>query len=139
MEIAAHLESALGTIEPPVNIHLTGCPHSCAQHYIGDIGLLGTKAPAGDDVVEGYHVYVGGGYGDRQEIGREIYRDVTAADAPRVLERMLRAYLAHRIGPGEAFQDFVKRHPTEALRELFGRKNDTSAAINEANPTTVNA
>jgi ferredoxin-nitrite reductase len=139
LEITAHLESALGTVEPPVNIHLTGCPHSCAQHYIGDIGLLGTKVAVGDDMIEGYHVYVGGGYGDRQEIGREIYRDVTAADAPRVLERMLRTYLAHRAREGETFQDFVKRHPSEQLRELFDRENDAPATNNEAKPTTVNA
>ena len=68
----------------PVNIHFTGCPHSCAQHYIGDIGLLGTKVPVGeDDMVEGYHVFVGGGYGADQGIGREIYRNVVAGGCPR--------------------------------------------------------
>ena len=48
-----------------LNIHLTGCHHSCAQHYIGDIGLLGAKVatePDGEETVEGYHVYLGGGY-----------------------------------------------------------------------------
>ena len=55
-----------------MNIHLTGCHHSCAQHYIGDIGLLGAKVAVdadGEETVEGYHVYVGGGFargpGDR--------------------------------------------------------------------------
>jgi hypothetical protein len=64
---------------------------------------------------------------------------VTAADAPRVLERMLRAYLAHRAGSEETFQDFVKRCPTEQLRGLFDRDHDVSAANNDAKPTTVNA
>ncbi len=52
-------------IEAPLNIHLTGCHHSCAQHYISDIGLLAAKVPAGsdDDTVEGYHLYAGGGFG----------------------------------------------------------------------------
>jgi ferredoxin-nitrite reductase len=118
LQIADYLESRLA-LDRPVNIHLTGCPNSCAQHYIGDIGLLGTKVAVGDDMVEGYHVYVGGGYGDRQDIGREVYRDVTAADAPSVLERMLRAYLGHRETEDETFQDFVKRHPTDTLREVF--------------------
>src|SRR5258707_873982 len=51
-------------IETPLNIHLTGCHHSCAQHYISDIGLLAAKVPVGsddDDTVEGYHLYAGGG------------------------------------------------------------------------------
>jgi ferredoxin-nitrite reductase len=121
LQIVEHLEGLDRRLEldQPVNLHLTGCPNSCAQHYIGDIGLLGTKAPAGDDIVEAYHVFVGGGYGDRQDVGREVYRDVTAADAPAVVERMLRAYLGHRQGPAETFQQFVKRYPTEKLREMF--------------------
>jgi ferredoxin-nitrite reductase len=115
--ISDYLESRL-TLDQPINIHLTGCPHSCAQHYIGDIGLLATKV--GDDMVEGYHVAVGGGYGENQQIGREVLRDVVAAEAPFILERMLRAYLENRAGQ-EGFCDFVKRVPTEQLRELFAQ------------------
>ena len=56
LEIAEHVETRL-TLDQPVNIHLTGCPNSCAQHYIGDIGLLGAKVAVGeDDQVEGYHI-----------------------------------------------------------------------------------
>ena len=50
-------------LDGPVNIHLTGCHHSCAQHYIGDIGLLACKVEEGEEQIEGYHVYVGGGFG----------------------------------------------------------------------------
>ena len=55
-EIADHVDARL-TLDAPVNIHLTGCHHSCAQHYIGDIGLMAVKvALAGqDDPVEGYN------------------------------------------------------------------------------------
>ena len=52
-------------IDTPLNIHLTGCHHSCAQHYISDIGLIAAKVPVGeeDDTVEGYHLFAGGGFG----------------------------------------------------------------------------
>src|SRR5258706_240294 len=60
--IADHIERRVEALDTPVNIHLTGCHHSCAQHFIGDIGLLATKLAARDADVEGYHVYVGGGY-----------------------------------------------------------------------------
>jgi ferredoxin-nitrite reductase len=106
-------------LDRPVNIHLTGCHHSCAQHYIGDIGLIATKVSVGDDAVEGYHFHVGGGFGARQAIGRELFRDVVANDAPLVVERMLRAYLANRAAPTETFQDFVNGKTDESLRELF--------------------
>ena len=39
---------------------------------------------------------IGGGFGPHAALGREIYRDVKAEDAPRTIERMLKAYLAHR-------------------------------------------
>lgn len=114
-------------LDVPLNIHLTGCPHSCAQHAIGDIGLLAAKVPPGsqeaasDELVEGYHVYIGGGYADQQAIGRELLRDIPAAELPGVIERMTRGYLLHR-EDGEGFQAFVKRHEIKTLREMFAEE-----------------
>jgi ferredoxin-nitrite reductase len=116
MEIVRHVESQL-ELDHPINIHLTGCPNSCAQHYLGEIGLIGAKV--GDDMVEGYHIFVGGGYGDEQHIGREMYRSIAADDCPRVVEKMLRGYLKHRLDPAERFLQFVRRHPTEQLKAFF--------------------
>jgi ferredoxin-nitrite reductase len=118
LAVADHLDDRL-ELDQPINIHLTGCPNSCAQHYLGDIGMLGTKVAVGDDMVEGYHVYVGGGYGDDQAIGREMFKSVTADDLPHVVEAMLRAYLAHRATADESFNEFVRRHPTEQLTAWF--------------------
>ena len=61
MEIAQYVEDRL-QLDTPLNIHVTGCPNSCAQHYIGDVGLLGVKVEVGDDLVDGYHIFVGGGF-----------------------------------------------------------------------------
>jgi ferredoxin-nitrite reductase len=107
-------------IETPLNIHLTGCHHSCAQHYISDIGLLAAKVPGGsdDDTVEGYHLYAGGGFGPDADIGQEVYRDVKAEDAPKTVERLLRAYLANRVSTDETFVTFSRRHDGESLRKL---------------------
>jgi ferredoxin-nitrite reductase len=118
--IAKHCESRVA-LDGPVNIHLTGCHHSCAQHYIGDIGLLGARIESGaeGETVEGYHIYVGGGFGEDAAIGREIYRDVKAQDAPRTVEKMLKAYVAHRAGEKETFLAFSRRHEVDALKALF--------------------
>ena len=59
-------------IDRPLNIHLTGCPNSCAQHYVADIGLLATKVEQGDEMVEGYDLLVGGGAGAHQALGRLV-------------------------------------------------------------------
>jgi ferredoxin-nitrite reductase len=107
-------------IDSPLNVHLTGCHHSCAQHYIGDIGLLAAKVATNDegDTVEGYHLYAGGGFGADAGIAQEIYRDVKAEDAPMTVERLLRAYLANRASPDETFVTFSRRHDGEALRKM---------------------
>jgi ferredoxin-nitrite reductase len=120
LAIADHVDSLI-QIDQVVNIHLTGCPNSCAQHYIGDIGLLGTKVEVGEDedMVEGYHMYVGGGYGEDQSIGRQVYEGVTAEEAPLKTEKMLSAYITHRQGADESFLDWTRRYSTEQLVELF--------------------
>src|SRR6202453_4347741 len=107
-------------IETPLNIHLTGCHHSCAQHYISDIGLLAARVPVGtdDDTVEGYHVYAGGGFGPDADIGQEVYRDVKAEDAPKTVEKLLKAYVANRASAEETFLAFSRRHDGESLRKM---------------------
>jgi ferredoxin-nitrite reductase len=117
-EIAQWCESRVH-MDGPVNIHLTGCHHSCAQHYIGDIGLLACKVQEGEEQIEGYNVYVGGGFGPDAALGREIYRDVKAQDAPRTIERMLKGYLTNRLSREETFLAFSRRHDIGALREKF--------------------
>ena len=81
--IARHVESRL-ELDQPVNIHLTGCHHSCAQHYIGDIGLIAAKVPVNEDgdTVEGFHIVVGGGTGANARIGRELWSDVKKRGLP---------------------------------------------------------
>jgi ferredoxin-nitrite reductase len=107
-------------IDTPLNIHLTGCHHSCAQHYISDIGLIAAKVPVGDadDTVEGYHLFAGGGFGLNADLGQEVYRDLKAEDTPRTVEKLLKAYLAHRTSKDETFLSFARRHDGEALRRL---------------------
>jgi len=119
-EIASWCEPRV-PIDTPVNIHLTGCHHSCAQHFISEIGLLACKVQTSEegDAVEGYHILVGGGFGQHAALGREIYRDVKAEDAPKTVERILKAYLAHRSSPQESFLAFAQRHEDEALKTIF--------------------
>lgn len=113
LALAEHLEQRLA-LDQPVNIHLTGCPHSCAQHYVGDIGLLGVKV--GEEQREGYALYVGGGAGSERALARALYEALPMAELPRRVEGLLRAYLACRSDAGESFHAFASRHTPEALR-----------------------
>jgi ferredoxin-nitrite reductase len=120
-EIARWCEARLA-LDGPVNIHLTGCHHSCAQHYVGDIGLLAARVAVNEDgdTIEGYHIHVGGGFGPDAALGRELFHDVKAEDAPRTVERILQAYLAHRSGTQETFLAFARRHDVDALNAMCG-------------------
>jgi ferredoxin-nitrite reductase len=118
LALVEHLDAHLA-LDLPLNIYLAGCPNSCAQHDIGDIGLLATKVDAGgDEEVEGYHLRVGGGSGVEQRLGREIIQSIPADALPARIEAMLRTYLAHR-RDGESFHDFAERHSDDELRALL--------------------
>jgi len=119
MEIAQHLDSQI-QLDTPVNIHLTGCHHSCAQHYIGDIGLIATKVEVGEDeeLVEGYHLFVGGGYGCEQGIAAEFQSSVPHYECPQLIERILRTYQEQRLSDQETFVQFTRRVSAQELKRL---------------------
>ena len=117
LELAEYLENRL-TLETPINIHVTGCHHSCAQHYIGDIGLIATKVEVGEDLVEGYDVYVGGGWGPHQAIGRLIFKALAAEDVGSNLESLLLQFIEQRKSPQETFCEYTARTSDEVLRSV---------------------
>jgi ferredoxin-nitrite reductase len=109
-------------VDHPINIHITGCHHSCAQHYVADIGLLAVKVEVGEDMVEGYDLHVGGGAGPEQKIGRLIREKVVASDIPPMVLSLLAAWNTQRLNASETFQQFTTRMTDEALIEICARE-----------------
>ncbi|MEH1843389.1 MAG: precorrin-3B synthase [Nostoc sp.] len=99
------------TLDCPVNIHFSGCEKSCAQHSKSDITLLGVNIEADNGTVEGYHVYVGD---SNQKFGRELYQNVTFAELPALIERMLYVYKIHRLNSDESFGEFANRYAEQS-------------------------
>jgi ferredoxin-nitrite reductase len=118
LELARYLEKKI-TLDQPVNIHLTGCPNSCAQHYIGDIGLLGAKVSDHGVQVEGYHVLLGGKCVGGQVLAREVFHGIPFTQLPPLLETVLKTYLARRQDRNESFVQFTGRHSVKELQEMF--------------------
>lgn len=116
LEIAQYLESQFD-LDSPINIHVTGCHHSCAQHYIGDIGLIATKVEVDEEMVDGYDILVGGGWGTRQSLARPVADQVPADEVPQHVGAMISVYLQRREHE-EPFAAFIDRQSDEALREL---------------------
>lgn len=127
LAIAAHCEPRI-TLDTPVNIHLTGCHNSCAQHYIGDLGLIGAKVPVNEegDTVPGYDLLVGGGYGVDGGMARPFREKVKAEEAPALVEALLRTWQTHRAAPEESFVAFARRHEIGALQALVAQTGEAA-------------
>lgn len=120
MAVADYVEERL-ELDVPVNIHLTGCHHSCAQHYIGDIGLIAANVEDPDnpdETVEGYNLFVGGGYGNRRAIGRELFPALPFRQVPPRVAALLQAYLDNRLSAEESFAEFTNRIEIDSLKEM---------------------
>jgi ferredoxin-nitrite reductase len=117
LDLTRYLEERVD-LDQPINIHFTGCPHSCAQHYMGDIGLLGVKKGG----IECYHVYVGGGFGNRAAIARQVVQAMSFEELKPAIQNILMVYLKLR-QPGESFQSFTARHDAGDLQQLFSSQS----------------
>ena len=113
MELTRYLEKCV-VLDVPINIHFTGCPHSCAQHYVSDVGLLGVKKGG----LECYHVFIGGGFGNHAAIGRQILQAIPFEELKPAVEKILKVYLKSG-NPTESFQDFCSRQDDNQLKQLY--------------------
>ncbi len=96
-------------LDQPINIHMTGCHHSCAQHAIGDIGLIATKVEIEEEMVEGYHILVGGRTGSDAQIGRLLCESIPSCEINSKVAAVIDYYLEHRQGI-ESFAKFAATH-----------------------------
>lgn len=120
LALAQRLEERFET-ELPINIHFTGCRNSCAQHYVGDIGLIGSRVDATGSPGEGYDVYVGGGAGAaHRQIARQVALRIPVAGVTPLVENLVSAWLIHRAAPSESFSTFIRRHEINQLRAFAG-------------------
>jgi ferredoxin-nitrite reductase len=111
--LANFLDERLRVLDQPINLHVTGCHHSCAQHYIGDIGLMGVKV-AGE---EGYQVFIGGGADQDQGLARELLPAIRFTDLPARMESLFTVYTQRR-DPEESFLSFTRRHQIAELQSF---------------------
>lgn len=117
MELASYLEQRF-SLDQPINIHLTGCHHSCAQHAIGDIGLIATSVSREIDdeetLVEGYHILVGGRTGTDSRTGTKIFESVPFDEVPARVASIIQNYVDNR-GDQQTFADFTNKYQPDAL------------------------
>jgi sulfite reductase beta subunit-like hemoprotein len=118
-EILDHLEREV-ELDSPIMVSVTGCPNSCAQYQIADIGLQGTKAIFNGQKVDAFDLLVGGALGEDPEFGQEIIQKVPAPVVKHVITSLVRNYMANRVedidGEVETFRAFVSRNEVSQLQ-----------------------
>jgi len=112
------LDERLPGFDQHLKLHVTGCPNSCGQHWIADIGIEGKKIKVQDRMVDAYYFCVGGALGLHQSTARPIGYRCPATAVPEAIERLLRQYLAER-GDGENLRQFFARHSDAELRQCL--------------------
>jgi sulfite reductase (ferredoxin) len=113
--VVEELEQRIPDFDQQLKLHVTGCPNSCGQHWIADIGLEGKKIKQGRELVDAYYFCLGGAVGANQSIARLSGYRCAAHEVPESIERLLRAYLANRSG-GENLRQYFARYTNEELR-----------------------
>jgi sulfite reductase beta subunit-like hemoprotein len=119
--IQKHLLEGNGAVEKlgVFRVKISGCPNSCGQHHIGDIGLTGMtlKGEDGNDYPH-YSILVGGSVGEStMAIGQRVAGRFPEAEAPKVVAA-LASFFQREGATGERFPDFVKRVGMQRVNEV---------------------
>ncbi|HXJ46260.1 MAG TPA: nitrite reductase [Candidatus Dormibacteraeota bacterium] len=116
--LSRELEERLPGFEEQIKLHITGCPNSCGQHWIADIGIEGKKIKANGKMVDAYYFCVGGSVGQIASIARPVGYRCVATDVPEAIERLLTTFTGGRY-ESESLRQFLARHSNEELRTIL--------------------
>ncbi len=116
--LVEELEERLPGFDQHLKLHVTGCPNSCGQHWIADIGIEGKKLKVNGQMVDAYYFCLGGAVGLHQSIARPVGYRCLATDVPDAIERLLRRFIAES-NAGENLRQFFSRHTDTELRDYL--------------------
>jgi sulfite reductase (ferredoxin) len=125
--LTEQLEDRFPNYREDLRLHITGCPNSCGQHWIADIGIEGKKIKYNGQMVDAYYFCVGGSVGQIASIARPIGYRCPASDVPDAIAHLLDHFHAHR-QPGEPLQHFLARTSTPAIRHILAGGGPTELA-----------
>jgi sulfite reductase (ferredoxin) len=114
--LTEELDQRVPGFQEQLKLHITGCPNSCGQHWIADIGIEGKKLKVNGRMVDAYYFCVGGSVGEFASIARPVGYRCAASEVPDAIERILRQFNERRY-PGENLRRFFARHSNEQIRE----------------------
>jgi sulfite reductase (ferredoxin) len=113
--LVEELDDRLPGFDQHLKLHVTGCPNSCGQHWIADVGIEGKKIKQAGELVDAYYFFLGGAVGLHQATARPVGYRCVATEVPDALERLLRVYWIEREA-NENLRQFFARHSADELR-----------------------
>jgi sulfite reductase (ferredoxin) len=116
--LTQELEERLPDFQEQLRLNITGCPNSCGQHWIADIGIEGKKIKVDGRMVDAYYFCIGGSVGQFASIARPVGYRCAASDVPDAIERLLVGF-DERHESGENLRRFLARHTNEDIREIL--------------------
>ena len=116
--LVEELEERVPTFDQQLRINVTGCPNSCGQHRLADIGLEGKKVKVDSVMQDAYYFCLGGAVGEHAGFARPVGYRCRADEVPDAISRLLRIYLATR-HVGETLRPFFARHSEAELRTFL--------------------
>lgn len=114
ISLVEQLEARSGWYKDKVRIHFSGCPSSCGQHQIADIGFRGARTKIDGAMVDAYDMFVGGRLGQDRRFNTLLRGKILASDVDVVIDALLREFESKRQGD-ETLSEFCERVPKEAL------------------------
>ena len=118
--LVGRLESTFGADVADLRLHLDGCPHACAQHWVGDLGFQATTGKDEDgNRLSAYDILVRGSLGPDAQIAAPLFRRVPSERLDGAVEGLVRGWLDGRAG-GESFTAFQRRLTDDDLGALAG-------------------
>src|SRR5216684_5439588 len=133
--LVEELEERVPEFDQQLKLNVTGCPNSCGQHRIADIGLEGKKLKINGRIQDAYYFCLGGAVGEHAGFGRPVGYRCAASEVPDAIERLLRSYLEERHGV-ENLRQYFARHSETALRGFLAGQ-DLPPVLRDPSPGRV--
>ena len=116
--LVEELEGRLPGFDQPIKLHVTGCPNSCGQHWIADIGLEGKKIKHESKLSDAWSFALGGALGEHAGVARVVNYRCLSAEVPDSIEHLLRKYLTTR-NAGQNLRSWFADKSNEELRGIL--------------------
>jgi ferredoxin-nitrite reductase len=114
LELITQLEDTSGWHKGKIRIHFSGCPSSCGQHQIADIGFRGARTKVNGQMVDAFDAFIGGRLGHNRRFNDLLKGKILAKDVHLFIDKLLRVYQGQKL-EDETFADFTDRVPKDQI------------------------